>query len=140
MCGCVYSMCVRVCEHPALQTSAGHAAQALNQHKTSVQQRSRRECFVRKPAEEKTETHPAVFASHWRCPSALERPCCRAAAPMTRQDTDAVSRRSFTTVLSGTSPLPLLSSAPLCIFLVSLQDQIQLNLRFHAGTSRFTVQ
>lgn len=50
-------------------------------------------------------------------------------------------KRSFTTVPSGTSPL--LRSPPsfsLSGFLISLQDQVQLNLKFHARTSRFPVQ
>lgn len=44
-------------------------------------------------------------------------------------------RRSFTIVLNGTSslPLPLLLSS---LFLISLQDQVQLNLRLHARASR----
>lgn len=48
----------------------------------------------------------------------------------------AICRRSFTTVLDGTSPLPLLLQLS-SLFLISLQDQVQLNLRLHARASRF---
>lgn len=44
--------------------------------------------------------------------------------------------RSFTTVLDGTSPL-LLLLLPSSLLLISLHDQVQLNLRLHAGASRF---
>lgn len=53
-----------------------------------------------------------------------------------RQGGLVMCRRSFTTVLDGTSPLPPLLL--LCsLLLISLQDQVQLNLRLHARASRF---
>ncbi len=73
-------VCVSILSCKSWQTSDGQAAQALNQHNINVQQHRRRGCFVSKPAEQKSDTYPAVSASHWRCPqtpdqSDLGRPC-----------------------------------------------------------------
>lgn len=73
--------------HPALQTSDGQAAQALNQHKKTVLPQ-RRGWFICKPAIKKNGTYPGVLASHWQCPKASEKPCCSAAVQMTRWITD----------------------------------------------------
>lgn len=107
-------------------------------------QEERAFCLV-KPAEQK-EWHLLCSFCITLAMSTDDRPACRGEAMSSRRScnerwvTDAASRRSFTTVPSGTSPPPLPRSAPLSFFLISLQDRLQLNLRFHAGTSRFTVQ
>ena len=65
-CGCVRA-CVSVCVCVSIlpcrswQTSDGHAAQSLNQHNITVQQRRRRECFVCKPAERREWHSPCSF-------------------------------------------------------------------------------
>lgn len=56
--------------------------------------------------------------------------------PLQWQGGSVMCRRSFTTVLDGTTSLPLLLLLS-SLLLISLQDQVQLNLRLHARASRF---
>lgn len=118
----------------------GPAAQAGNQHNITVQQRRRRERFVREPADAKEGHSPCSFCITLAM-STDDRPKFLGEAMLSRCSCvkKVGHRRWWQRILQRRPEWDIPSATPspssLFLFLVSLQDQVQSKLRFHAGTA-----
>lgn len=130
---------------PASHTLANFwraGSQTLNQHNTAVQQHRKRGCSVCKPAKLKV-TLTLQLLHHISYVHRASTKVSRISHVVSLQLQHKLGhwwheQETLHSCLERDIP-----SAPpsfLCLFLVSLQDQVQSSLRFHAGTSRFTVQ